>query len=125
MDYHSAEHVSRLLGERTVRWEYTSRRPVEILVTSMRHSEHQTVQRLLTSDDVRWLRQDGLLVVCGNRKPVQTKRWCWQRPPVPARAMASGPARLQPVAAAVAAAGRGSETSLRDRLRALDKQDDE
>ncbi len=75
---------------------------------------------------VRRLCQDELLIVSGNRKPVRTKRWFWERPPVPALAMALRPARVQPVALPVAAgvadAGRRSETSLLDRLRALDEE---
>jgi hypothetical protein len=78
---------------------------------------------------VRRLRQDELLLVSGNQKPVRTGRWFWERPPVPARAIALGPARVQPVAlpvaAAVSAAGRRSETSLRDRLRTLDEDEND
>lgn len=59
--------------------EYTSRQPEGILVTSMSYSEHQTARRLLTADEVRRLRQDELLIVSGNRKPVRTKRWCWRQ----------------------------------------------
>jgi len=78
---------------------------------------------------VRRLRQDELLLVSGNQKPVRTGRWFWERPPVPARAMALGPARVQPVAlpvaAAVVASTRRSGASLRDRLRALDADDEQ
>jgi type IV secretion system protein VirD4 len=124
LDYPSAEQVSRLLGEWTVRQEYTSRRPEGLMVTSLSYSEHQTARRLLTADEVRRLRQDELLIVSGNRKPVRTKRWCWQRPPQPAGAKALGPARVQPVAlpAAAVSATRGqARTSLLDRLRALEE----
>jgi type IV secretion system protein VirD4 len=127
LDYPSAEQVSRLLGEWTVQQEYTSRRPEGLMVTSMSYSEHQTARRLLTADEVRRLRQDELLIVSGNRKPVRTKRWFWERPPAPARAMALGPARVQPVAlpavAVATRAGRPAGESLRDRLRALDEDD--
>jgi len=83
----------------------------------------------LTADEVRRLRQDELLIVTGNRRPVRAGRWFWGRPPRPAVAGALGPARVQPAAlpvaaAAASAAGRRSETSLRDRLRALDEADD-
>jgi type IV secretory pathway TraG/TraD family ATPase VirD4 len=128
LDYPSAEQVSRLLGEWTVRQEYTSRRPEGLLVTAMSYSEHQTGRRLLTADEVRRLRQDELLIVSGNRKPVRTKRWCWERPPRPARAGVLGPARVRPVAlpatpAAASAAGPQAGTGLLDRLRALDEDD--
>jgi len=111
-----------------VQQEYTSRRPEGLLVTSLSYSEHQTARRLLTADEVRRLRQDELLIVSGNRKPVRTRRWCWERPPVPALARALGPARVQPVALPVGAAASASTrrpgASLRDRLRALDEEDD-
>jgi type IV secretory pathway TraG/TraD family ATPase VirD4 len=94
----------------------------------MSYSEHQTARRLLTADEVRRLGQDELLIVSGNRKPVRTKRWCWERPSQPARATALGPARVQPVALpAVAVAMRAERPAgegLRDRLRALDEDDD-
>ena len=88
----------------------------------------RTPRRLLTADEVRRLRQDELLLVSGNRKPVRTQRWCWQRPPVPALAGMLGAARVQPVAlpvAAMTAATRQSGSSLRDRLRMLDDEDDD
>jgi type IV secretory pathway TraG/TraD family ATPase VirD4 len=129
LDYPSAEQVSRLLGEWTVQQEYTSRKPESLLVTSRSYSEHQTARRLLTADEVRRLGQDELLIVSGNRKPVRTGRWFWDRPPQPARAGASGPTRVQPVALPVEATADASPhrpgASLRDRLRALDEDDED
>ena len=125
LDYPSAEQVSRLLGEGTVQQEYTSRRPMGLLVESQSFSEHRSGRRLLTADEVRRLRADELLVVSGNRKPIKAGRWFWREAPRPATVGALGEVQVQ--SPALSSAGSQTVTAarsgLRARLRALDGED--
>jgi len=124
LDYQSAEHVSRMLGETTVRQEYQSRRPEGLLVTSYSYSEHQTSRRLMTADEVRRLSREELLIVSENRRPIKVGRWFWAQPPNEARARGLGQANVAvPSPVLPPAPTPRSAASLRDRLQHLDERD--
>jgi len=91
LDYDTAEHVSRALGETTVRQEYQSRRPEGWLVTSYSYGEHHTQRRLLTADEVRRIGDSEALLIIANYRPIRARRAFWNAPPRPAAAGALGP----------------------------------
>jgi type IV secretion system protein VirD4 len=122
LEYESAERVSRLLGEQTLRQEYRSRRPEAPLVTSYSYAEHQTPRRLLTADEVRRLRRDETVVIIANYRPIRAGRWCWDAVAKTAPATALGEARaLQP---APSASSSSPFESLREKLQHLDEEED-
>ena len=91
LDYDTAEHVSRALGETTVRQEYQSRKPEGWLATSYTYGEHHTQRRLLTADEVRRLADDEELLIIANYRPIRARRAFWNAPPQPAAVGALGP----------------------------------
>jgi len=56
------------------------------------YSEQAMGRRLFTGDEVRRMRQDTLLMVTGNRPPVQVRKRRWERPPCAGQATALGAA---------------------------------
>ncbi len=84
-DYHSAEEVSRALGETTVMEELTSRRRGEIpFLSKVSFTERQSQRRLLTAEEVRRIGSDQSLLIVSNLPPILAKRQQWTRPKRPA-----------------------------------------
>jgi type IV secretory pathway TraG/TraD family ATPase VirD4 len=81
LDYDTAEHISKALGDTTVRQEYQSRKPDGWLVTSYTYGEHHSQRRLLTADEVRRIGDDEALLIVANYKPIRARRAFWNEPP--------------------------------------------
>ena len=81
LDYDTAEHICKALGETTVRQEYQSRKPDGWLVTSYTYGEHRSHRRVLTANEVRRIGDDEALLIVANYKPIRARRAFWHQPP--------------------------------------------
>ncbi|MGH2364373.1 MAG: type IV secretory system conjugative DNA transfer family protein [Chloroflexota bacterium] len=91
LDYHSAEEVSKALGEMTIQQEVQSRHPEGWRSNTYSYSEQHIQRRLLTADEARRIGQDEALIIVTNRRPIRSKRYFWKEPPKTATAGSLGP----------------------------------
>ncbi|HLG74396.1 MAG TPA: type IV secretory system conjugative DNA transfer family protein [Chloroflexota bacterium] len=124
LDYDTAEHISKALGETTVRQEYQSRRPEGWLVTSYSYGEHHTQRRLMTADEVRRIDDDEALLIIANYKPIRARRVFWDKDPNPASSGQLGEARGLVVREFVSPPPGNNITPLRRGLQRLDDEEE-
>ena len=95
LEQESAEQISRMLGDRTLWHEVSSRRPSEIpFVPIVSYSEQHVQRRLLTADEVRRIGRDECLLIISNLRAIRARREFWDRLPNPAEASGLGKAQL-------------------------------
>ncbi len=92
MEPEDLDYASRLCGETTIVHESASRSEQGWGNSRRSYSEQAMGRRLFTGDEVRRMRQDTLLMVTGNRPPVQVRKRRWERPPCAGQATALGAA---------------------------------
>lgn len=94
LDVDTAEYFSRSIGQATVVTERRSRtrRFLGILPGTVQEGSQNHARSLLTADEVRRLPKENLLVITGNRLPMQVQRYQYARLPLTARSMGLGEA---------------------------------
>jgi type IV secretory pathway TraG/TraD family ATPase VirD4 len=123
LDYDTAEHISKALGETTVRQEYQNRRPEGWLVTSYSYGEHHTQRRLMTADEVRRIGDDEALLIIANYKPIRARRAFWDEAPNTAPASQLGEAQATVVREFVSPPPTKNITPLRRGLQHLQEEE--
>jgi len=88
LDGEGSEHVSRILGERTMLGTRTSRSH-----TGVTTSDDVQGRSLLTADEVRRLDRDRLVMLVSNHRPALVRKRWWSAPSRPAPTEALGPVR--------------------------------
>ena len=95
LDYASAEHVSRTLGDQTqvVDRKSVSRRDLfEPQTVTSHQTEHG--RRLLQANEIRQIGADQMIVISGNRRPLWLYKYHWDQEPCAASARALGEAHV-------------------------------
>lgn len=95
LDYASAEHISRTLGDQThvINRESVSRRDLfEPKTVTSHQTEHG--RRLLQANEIRQIGADQMIVISGNRHPLWLSKFHWEQAPCTAAARALGEARV-------------------------------